>query len=285
MVRSVLIVVAMEEEALPLVEALGLRPNNALTKSFLPGLPAVAWSGPIAGTSLGGTRWVGGTTLTATLVWVGRDRRSKANSVATAPAVVSTYAALVGLGEAGRPDLIISAGTAGGLQQRGAAIGDVFLSTKTVFHDRRIPEGDGSFEEYGFGHFRSPPLAGLAEAAGLKQGVVSTADSLDHTAQDMQLMLSEGAVVKEMEAAAVAWLADTLRIPFIALKSVTDVVDGAEPTREEFESNLKMAAAALKEKMASVLRLLGQRPALRAWALSSPAPPPPPPPPPSVSKL
>lgn len=37
----------------------------------------------------------------------------------------------------------------------------------------------GTLEEYGFGHFRSPPLMKLAHEAGLKLGVVSTSDSLD----------------------------------------------------------------------------------------------------------
>ena len=36
--------------------------------------------------------------------------------------------------------------------------------------------------------------------------VVSTGDSLDHTATDLEIMRSEGAQVKEMEAAAIAWV-------------------------------------------------------------------------------
>jgi len=42
-------------------------------------------------------------------------------------------------------------------------------------------------QEYGFGHFRSPPLVGVAAAGGLKLGVVTTSDSLDSTATDMQV--------------------------------------------------------------------------------------------------
>ena len=52
------------------------------------------------------------------------------------------------------------------------------------------------FEEYGFGHFRSPSLARLATMAGLKQGVVSTGDSLDASSTDLAIMRQEGAVVK-----------------------------------------------------------------------------------------
>ena len=62
----------------------------------------------------------------------------------------------------------------------------------------------------------------------------------------MELMLSEGAVVKEMEAASVAWVCKQLGLPFAALKAVTDIVDGPKATREEFESNLGEAALALQ---------------------------------------
>lgn len=103
-----------------------------------------------------------------------------------------------------------------------------------------------SLEEYGFGHFRSPPLSGLALAAGLKQGVVSTSDSLDCTSMDMELMMAEGAVVKEMECAAVAWVCEKLRVPFAALKAVTDIVDGERSTRNEFDCNLRAASEALQ---------------------------------------
>ena len=59
------------------------------------------------------------------------------NNVATTAASVTTYAAL---NTFGRQDIVLSVGTAGGFSQRGARVGDVFLSTKCVFHARRIPE-------------------------------------------------------------------------------------------------------------------------------------------------
>ena len=44
-------------------------------------------------------------------------------------------------------------------------------------------------EEYVFGHFRSPNLVGLAHAANLKQGVVTTSDSLECTEKYMELII------------------------------------------------------------------------------------------------
>jgi Phosphorylase superfamily len=48
-----------------------------------------------------------------------------------------------------KPDLVISAGTAGGFRARGAEIGDVFVSTAIQNHDRRIPLP--GFDKYGVG--------------------------------------------------------------------------------------------------------------------------------------
>merc|ERR1719336_2354278 len=93
---------------------------------------------------------VGG--VNTTVVWAGRDTRYKVNNVATTASAVSAYASILAFD----PDLVISAGTAGGFHALGACVGDVYLSTKLVFHHRRIPASDG-YEEYGFGHFRSPP--------------------------------------------------------------------------------------------------------------------------------
>ena len=148
-VRSVLLVVAMEQEAAPIIEHFALQ--KLAEPGFLPGAPMVAWEGTAG-------------CLTLRLVWNGRDQRFSANNVGTAAAAVATYAAFAALGP---HDLVLSVGTAGGFAERGAAIGDVYLSTKCVFHARRIPEAGvaDELEEYGFGHYRSPPLAGLAKAA------------------------------------------------------------------------------------------------------------------------
>ena len=254
-VRRIMIIVAMEQEMMPIVASLGL--HTVDPSPFLPGAPFVAWEGEVNGD----------TAIHA--VWCGRDPRfGNVNNVATTAAAVATYAAVAAFGA---PDLLLSAGTAGGFASMGAAVGDVFLSTKCVFHSRRIPGDAGQLEEYGFGHLRSPPLIGLVTAAGLKSGVVSTSDSLDASELDLELMRSEGAAVKEMEAAAVAWVCSTLAVPFVAIKSITDIVDGPHATAEEFYSNLATASEQLQQKVQLVIRLLrGTR--LRAWATPSDLP-------------
>jgi 5'-methylthioadenosine nucleosidase len=152
---------------------------------------------------------------------------------------------------------------------QGAGLGDVYVSTKCVFHSRRIPAADAasgvqSLEEYGFGHYRSPPLAQLASAVGAKLGVVSTSDSLDCSPDDLNLMRSEGAAVKEMEAAAIAWVCQQASVPFFALKAITDIVDGPHATQTEFYQNLSTASRSLQQKLSAMVACFEQHP-LSHW--------------------
>ncbi len=57
------------------------------------------------------------------------------------------------------------------------------------------------------------------------------------------------ATCKDMEAASVAWACSLTNTPFLALKVVTDIVDGDRPTHEEFMENLHAAAKTLQEKL------------------------------------
>ena len=59
--------------------------------------------------------------------------------------------------------------------------------------------------------------------------------------------------MKDMEAAAIAWVADLSQTPFFALKIVTDIVDGERPTHEEFLENLGTAAVSLQQTLPKVL--------------------------------
>ena len=161
-------------------------------------------------------------------------------------------------------DLVISAGTAGGFRARGAAIGDVYVSSAILHHDRRIPIHD-AFEAFGLGRVESTPTPQLRAALHprLKLGLVSSGNSLDYTDRCMEIMTKHGAHVKEMEAAAVAWVArDLFALPaMFALKAVTDIVDGERATAEEFLANLGSAARALQETLPLVIEFCaGKRP-------------------------
>ena len=60
----------------------------------------------------------------------------------------------------------------------------------------------------------------------MQSGLVSSGNSLDYTSQDLAFMQDQKVAVKEMEAAAIAWVAALFGIPMFSLKSITDIVDG-----------------------------------------------------------
>ena len=80
----------------------------------------------------------------------------------------------------------------------------------------------------------------------MQAGVVSSSNNLGYSEEDMKQILANDAAVKEMEGAAIAWAAHLFDKPLIALKSITDIVDGDRPPQEEFLENLQKAALALK---------------------------------------
>ena len=160
--------------------------------------------------------------------------------------------------EALRPDLVVSAGTAGGFKAKGAAIGDVFLSAEpVVFHDRRI--GLPGFKEMGIGSYPCVDTASMAQSLGLKRGVVTSGSSLDHPEADLAVMRETGGSVKEMEAAAIAWVCMLRGAPFLGVKAITDLLDGGNATEDEFIANLERASARLTEELVRVIAWVGER--------------------------
>lgn len=68
------------------------------------------------------------------------------------------------------------------------------------------------------------------------------------------------ASIKEMEVAAIAYVADHANVPVLAVKVVTDIVDGDRPSHEEFLEHLHTAAHALQTELPRVVSyLIGKR--------------------------
>jgi len=167
--------------------------------------------------------------------------------------VISTLNALRTI-EQVRPDLLLNAGTAGGFKSRDGEIGDVYFSEGTIVnHDHRIPLP--GFQEYGVGFFATLPLNTLPEIMNGKRGVVSTGNSLDITPADAELLNQSSAHIKEMEAAAIARVAELKKIPFIAIKVITDIAD--EPDNHlVFQANYAVACENLALTLEKLLKYL-----------------------------
>lgn len=241
-IKNVLVYMAMKEEMAPFVERHGLKQVKLPSQLFPDSVPFECFQGTIS-------------KMSVSIIWSGRSKRFGSNNVATTAAAVGSYAGILAV----KPDLVISCGLAGGISHLGASLGDVYISTKCVFHSRSILNS-GFFEEYGFGHYRSPPLVRLADTVAAKLGVVSSSDALDCDEASLQIMLSNGAAVKEMESAAIAWVCQSLQVPFFALKYITDIVDdprkiveGTDSTFREFSGNVSSGADVLCDKLSRVI--------------------------------
>lgn len=236
----IVIQMAMRAEAAPVIERLGLEAAGAW-----PGMHFEAHEGRVEGEPVA-------------LAVAGEDPRHKVDAIGTQPSTLLAHLAI----ERWSPRLVVSAGTAGGFGAHGAEIGDVYLSERTVvFHDRRIDLP--GFHDYGIGSYPCMDATPLAQALGMKLGVVSTGNSLDLPEADLDVMRRTGARVKEMEAAAIAWVCELHDVEFLAVKSITDLLDGEHPTGEAFLANLRLASGRLAEAIQALMPRLSSHAARR----------------------
>lgn len=233
---SYLLIMAMRDEARPIIQNLSLSEIGPLHPSF----DMLLYTGTFRGIKLD-------------LVLNGVCKQYGVDHIGTQVSSISTLMAIEKL----KPSLVINAGTAGGFKAVGAQVGDVYLGHPHVcYHDRRInlPQ----FREYGLGFYPTHNCQTIADDLDLKTGVISTGNSLDFTKEDIDEMKSYNGVVKDMEAAAIAWVTQQFNLPFMAIKAITDIVDGDKPTEEEFLQNLHSAANQLCKQTVRVLEWIDE---------------------------
>lgn len=229
----------MQQEATPIIRALAMR---SMKDPFGKVLRIKGFEKKIQNTRL-------------IFIVQGIDPRFGVETVGTEAATLATQLAI----QTFNPNLILNAGTAGAFASRGAKIADVYLSKGTCsFHGRRIPIP--GYQEYGVGSYPLLNVSKLASRLGLKQGIISTGSSLDMTPSDKTQIEGSGATLKDMEAAAIAYVADLHRIPMFAVKAVTDLLDSKTPTSEAFLKNFKRATEALQKHLISVLHVCATSP-------------------------
>ncbi len=188
------------------------------------------------------------------LVVNGKDPVHGTDCVGSQPAVLSTTLGIQHF----KPDLVISLGTAGGRYMHGGRVGEVYVSDNPLyFHDRIIPIP--GFDVYGNGGYASADVSQLAKDLGLKQGVFSSGDSLYHSQETQEVFDAHDAVIKEMEAASVAWVSQMFQVPFFGIKVISDLIDTDIPAGEQFLSHFDNATGLLKDKMIEVLDYLSEK--------------------------
>ncbi|WP_455498716.1 phosphorylase family protein [Coprobacter sp.] len=223
--KKICFVVAMEGEAKPLIRHFGLRHIGGRFGQ----LPSQAYEAFYAGKEI-------------TLITNGVDSETGLDYIGCEAAVLSAHLAISSF----PPDLIINAGTAGGFASKGAQIGDVYLSDRyVVFHDRRV--AIPGWDKMGQGYLPCADCRNIASRIRAKLGVCTSGSSLDITEEDLEQMKQTGGEVKDMEAAAIAWVASLYHIPLLCVKAITDLVDTGHPTPEQFNDNFLLATQRLDD--------------------------------------
>jgi len=238
-VRTLVVLIAMEAEAAPLLEDLKLVEGQETP--WPAALPFKHYAGSVQGADVH-------------VVVLGKDPTFGVDCVGTQAAAMATMAAITAF----KPDLVLNAGTAGGFKGGGCAVGEVFVGSSTAFHDRRIALP--GFDVYGQCLLPCHPSDALADHVKAKRGIISTGNSLDCPGGDVKTIVEDnGACIKEMEAASIAWTCSLFKVPFVAIKSITDIVDGDKPTHEEFMANLFAASKAIQVTTAKAIKFLVNR--------------------------
>lgn len=231
MEKNICFIIAMQAEANMIIRHFNLTEEL----SFANGLPMRAWKGKIENININ-------------VVVNGKDPDTALDLIGTQAATLTTHLAICSF----KPDIIISAGTAGGFERKGASIGDIYLSyPHIVFHDRRIDIP--GWDNMGKGLFRVWDTRDMAKELNMKKGIVTTGDSLDMPALDEQQINKLDGEIKEMEAAAVAWVSSLHKTPMFCIKAITDLVDSRHPTHEQFTQNLNLAVTKLTESTIKVI--------------------------------
>ncbi|MGL1891518.1 MAG: 5'-methylthioadenosine/S-adenosylhomocysteine nucleosidase [Spirochaetaceae bacterium] len=149
------------------------------------------------------------------------------------------------------PDIVINTGSAGGLSTD-LNVGDVIISTDVRYHDV-----DVTLFGYDYGQLPKMP-AGFTPDAGLikiakkaadkikdihiTDGLIITGDSFIHDPKVVETIKSKLPPMKatEMEAAAIAQVCFMSKVPFLIIRSISDVP--GQESKQSFEEFLVVAA-------------------------------------------
>jgi len=233
--QHICFIIAMEGEAKPLINQFKL----LLQENIFPStLPMKLYQNHYRGHKI-------------SLVINGRDEKHDIDNIGTQAATLASHLAIYHL----NPSLIINAGTAGGFQEKDLEIGDVVVAQGSAwFHDRRIPIP--KFKEFGLGGYPLSDQSEMITQLGLKSGVISTGNAFDFTNQDQEIMKDLDVSIKDMEAAAIAWVCELAAMPLIIIKGVTDFIRLNKSGKDQFVDNFKFTMDQLTSACTNLLDYL-----------------------------
>lgn len=244
-VKRILVVVAMHGEAEPIINALNLKSDK--NHKFDPRLSMEVFVSEKTDKP------------EIMLLTNGINAKHGVDKVATQAAAITTWEGI----KAFKPDLVINAGTAGGLLSDVTHIGDVYVSAgKVCYFDRQIPID--KYDVYGVGSFSPLVVDTMIKQLCLKCGSIATSNSLVAPVSVLKDLVKQGFCLKEMEAAAVAEVCEMTSTPFLAVKVITNLAGADEKVAEGFDKNFKKALDGLSISMTHIIGYIKEHPNFEA---------------------
>jgi adenosylhomocysteine nucleosidase len=158
-------------------------------------------------------------------------------------------------------DYVINMGIAGGIDRQLKTL-DVVIGTEVFYHDFTPPELLDRYYPF-TGVFKcddrlvslaEKACAACPEAVNYHKGLVATGDCfVEAKATKDRIMASHG-ICCEMEGAAIGHVCHNNGVPFVVIRSISDLADeGAKISYEEFESKAAMQANRIVEGMIKLI--------------------------------
>ncbi|MEG0497612.1 MAG: 5'-methylthioadenosine/adenosylhomocysteine nucleosidase [Carnobacterium sp.] len=171
-----------------------------------------------------------------------QSRIGKANAAMSTAILIERFA----------PDFILNTGSAGGMD-RSLSIGDIVISTESIFSDvdatifnyalGQVPEMPASYQvEEKYSELALSIFTEIDTSKKIVPGLILTADSFMSNKKRVEEIRKQFPTAKaaEMEGAAIHQTAYHYGIPFINIRSLSDIA--GENTGADFEQNIDLAA-------------------------------------------
>ncbi|WP_070120760.1 5'-methylthioadenosine/S-adenosylhomocysteine nucleosidase [Bacillus marinisedimentorum] len=172
------------------------------------------------------------------------------------------------LNERFKPDYVINTGSAGGFHQK-LDVGDVVISEEVRHHDvdatifgyeyGQVPQMPAGYKPDPYLVDVAEKAAAKLEGAAVERGLIATGDSFMNDADRVEFVRKKfpDLYAAEMEAASIAQVCHQFGIPFVIIRSLSDIA--GKESNISFEQFLEKAALHSANLILDMLDIIGDK--------------------------
>ncbi len=150
--------------------------------------------------------------------------------------------------------LVFNFGVAGGLNDR-CEVSEIYTIEKAVQYDFDCSQLNGSKVGTLDGETDNFMPLYVPEKLRFPLRALGTGDRFNDSVKDHELLLELGCDIREMEGGAIAEVCKYAGVPFMSVKTISDVY-GSGCTTDQFRKNLKIALLVLKAHLPDIFSVL-----------------------------